>query len=324
MKIAVAIPCYNECITIGKVVRDFRYALPEADVFVLDNNSTDGSPEIAQAAGAIVCYESRQGKGNVLRKIFREIDADCLIIVDGDDTYPAEDAREMARKVLEEQADMVIGDRLSTNYYAQNQRAFHGLGNRLVKNMVNGFFHGHVEDIMSGYRAFSRIFVKSFPVISKGFEIETEMTIHALDKNLKIDRVKIDYRERPENSISKLDTFTDGFKVIHMIVSLFKNYRPLAFFAAVAGILTVISGLLFLPILEEYLRTGLVPRIPTLVTSGFIFLAALQAITCGLILDSKAQNARQAFELHLNSIELIHSLQIKLDGVDQDEKASNK
>jgi hypothetical protein len=190
--------------------------------------------------------------------------------------------------------------------------------------MVNGFFHGHVEDIMSGYRAFSRIFVKSFPVISKGFEIETEMTIHALDKNLKIDSIKIDYRERPENSISKLDTFADGFNVMHMIVSLFKNYRPLAFFVAVAVILTFISGLLFLPILEEYLRTGLVPRIPTLVTSGFIFLAALQALTCGLILDSKAQNARQAFELHLNSIELIHSLQIKLDGVDQDEKASNK
>ena len=238
-KIAVLIPCYNESATIAKVVQDYRAALPDAAIYVYDNNSTDGTDEIARAAGAVVRYERRQGKGNVIRTMFREIDAECYLMIDGDDTYPAEDARAMADGVLRDGYDMVIGDRLSSTYFTENKRPFHNSGNVLVRKLVNRFFGGHVTDIMTGYRAFSPLFVKSFPILSKGFEIETEMTIHALDKNFALTSIPVGYRDRPAGSESKLNTFSDGFKVLRTIARLYKDYRPLPFFSIIAGILMV-------------------------------------------------------------------------------------
>ena len=300
MTIAVLIPCYNEAKTIAKVVRDYRAVLPEADIYVYDNNSTDHTDEIAREAGAIVRYEYRQGKGNVIRSMFREIDADCYLMIDGDDTYPAENAREMVDLVLERKVDMVVGDRLSATYYTENKRPFHNLGNRLVKGLVNTLFKGSVSDIMTGYRAFSYQFVKSFPVLSKGFEIETEMTIHALDKNLSVQSVQVEYRDRPADSPSKLNTYSDGMKVLRTIVRLYKEYRPMSFFGLLAALMALVSVILFIPIFAEYLHTGLVPRFPTLIVCGVMGTMALLLWVCGLILDTVAKKHRQLFEINLN------------------------
>ena len=300
MTIAVLIPCYNEAKTIAKVVRDYRAALPEADIYVYDNNSTDHTDEIAREAGAIVRYEYRQGKGNVIRSMFREIDADCYLMIDGDDTYPAENAREMVNLVLERKVDMVVGDRLSATYYTENKRPFHNMGNWLVKGLVNTIFKGSVSDIMTGYRAFSYQFVKSFPVLSKGFEIETEMTIHALDKNLSVQSVQVEYRDRPADSPSKLNTYSDGMKVLRTIVRLYKEYRPMSFFGLLAALLALVSVILFIPIFAEYLHTGLVPRFPTLIVCGVMGTMALLLWVCGLILDTVAKKHRQLFEINLN------------------------
>lgn len=306
--IAVLIPCYNESQTIAKVVADYRAALPEADIYVYDNNSKDGTDEIARKAGAIVRYEHRQGKGNVIRTMFREIDADCYLMIDGDDTYPAENAREMVNLVLEQGVDMVVGDRLSSTYFTENKRPFHNVGNVLVRKLVNGFFGGNVTDIMTGYRAFSRTFVKSFPIMSKGFEIETEMTIHALDKNLCLSSVPVGYRDRPAGSESKLNTFSDGFKVLKTIGKLVKDYKPLPFFSAVAALLFVIAMVLFIPVMVEYNATGLVPRIPTLVVSGFVVIASLLVFAVGLVLDTQGKKARQSFEMQMNILASIHDV----------------
>ena len=299
-KIAVLIPCYNEAATIEKVVRDFRAALPEAVVYVYDNNSTDGTGDLARAAGAVVRRERRQGKGNVIRTMFRDIEARCYLIVDGDDTYPAESAREMADAVLLEGADMVVGDRLSSTYFTQNKRPFHNAGNVLVRRLVNQFFRGNIVDIMTGYRAFSRLFVKSFPVLSKGFEIETEMSIHALDKNLRLVNVPVDYRDRPAGSQSKLNTYSDGARVLMTIFRLVKDYKPLAFFSVVSLVLIVAAAVLFVPVFFEYLEAGLVERFPTLIVAGFLAVGGLLTFCCGLILDTVIKKERQNFELWLN------------------------
>ena len=307
MKVAVLIPCYNENLTIRKVVSDFMMALPEAEIYVYDNNSVDGSDVIARDAGATVRYEYRQGKGNVIRTMFREIDADCYLMIDGDDTYPSEYAREMVSLVLDQKVDMVVGDRLTLNYFTENKRKFHGIGNVLVRKIVNYLFDGNINDIMTGYRAFGRTFVKSFPVLSQGFEIETEMTIHALDKNLHIKSVEVEYRDRPTESISKLNTYTDGFKVLKTIFKLYKDYKPFSFFGMIATLLFIISGIFFIPILIEYLDTGLVPKIPTLISCGILLIISLQSFTCGLILETESQKSRQNFELQMNIQEMIQS-----------------
>jgi glycosyltransferase involved in cell wall biosynthesis len=301
-KIAVLIPCYNEAKTIEKVVRDFKQALPDAEIYVYDNNSTDDTALLAERAGAVVRREYKQGKGNVVRRMFREIIADCYVIVDGDDTYPAQYAAEMAALVLDKQADMVIGDRLSSTYFTENKRLFHNFGNNLVRGLVNFIFKTDIADIMTGYRAFSLAFVKTFPVLSKGFEIETEMTFHALDKNMNINTVIVEYRDRPDGSVSKLNTYSDGFKVLKTIARLFKNYRPLFFLSIIAGLLAALSVILVVPVLVEYGRTGLVDRFPTLIVSGFLFMAALLSFFSGLVLDTIAYSRRQEFELQLNQL----------------------
>lgn len=298
MNVAVLIPCYNEAQTIGKVIRDFRAALPEAKVYVYDNNSSDGTAEEAEKMGAIVKRERRQGKGNVVRSMFRDIEADAYLMVDGDDTYPAESAAELL-KLVEEGADMVIGDRLSSTYLQVNQRAFHNFGNLLVRKLVNVCFGGDIVDIMTGCRAFSRRYVKTFPSLSSGFETETEMTIHALDKRLSVESIPIEYRARPEGSVSKLNTFADGFKVLVTIVNMLKEYRPLLFFASLAGLLVLISAAMFVPVMFDYLKTGLVPRFPTLIVSGLVFTVACVLLTCGIILDIIARKSRQEFEMFL-------------------------
>ena len=299
-KIAVLIPCYNESKTIEKVVKDFKKELPEADIYVYDNNSTDGSDEIARKAGAIVKYEYRQGKGNVIRSMFRQIDADCYLMVDGDDTYPAEDARKMCDLVLEGKADMVVGDRLSSTYFTENKRPFHNFGNRIVRFLINKLFKNKIKDIMTGYRAFSYEFVKTYPVLSKGFEIETEMTIHAVDKNFLIQEVPVTYRDRPEGSVSKLNTYKDGFKVLKMIATLFKEYKPFFFFNIVAIILTIIALIFVIPVFNDYFKTGLVLRFPTLIVGGFIMLSAILSFICGVILDVIVKKHKQQYELILN------------------------
>lgn len=304
-KIAVLIPCYNEAATIEKVVKDFRAALPEAVVYVYDNNSTDHTDEIARAAGAVVRYERRQGKGNVIRTMFREIDAECYLMADGDDTYPAKHARDMVNAVLYEQADMVIGDRLSSTYFSENKRPFHNVGNMLVQKLVNRFFRGNISDIMTGYRAFSRMFVKSFPILSKGFEIETEMSIHALEKNFMLISIPVEYRDRPEGSESKLNTFSDGAKVLMTIFRLVKDYKPLFFFSCAAAVLVILAMILFVPVFAEYLHTGLVERFPTLIVSGFLCLAGLLSLCCGLILDTVIKKDKQSFELWHNLLYVV-------------------
>lgn len=304
--VAVLIPCYNEALTIGKVVADFRRVLPEGDIYVYDNNSADDTAAIARKAGAIVRHEYRQGKGNVIRSMFRDIDADCYIMVDGDDTYPADEAPAMADMVLSGKADMVVGDRLSSTYFAENKRPFHNSGNRLVCDFINMFWGKvRIRDVMTGYRAFSPLFVKSFPILSKGFELETEMTIHALDKNLLIQNVPVQYRDRPAGSVSKLHTFRDGARVLLTIFRLYKDYRPLRFFLTVTAVLAAAALFLFLPVFHEYIMTGLVPRTPTLITSGFFMMSAMLSLGVGLVLDTEVKNSRQNFEIQMNMIRLL-------------------
>lgn len=299
-KIAILIPCYNEAATIEKVVTDMRSAVPEATVYVYDNNSTDNTAAIAARAGAVVRREYAQGKGNVIRRMFREIDAECYLMTDGDDTYPAEFAAEMCRYVLEQQVDMVIGDRLSSTYFTENKRPFHNLGNTLVRKSINLIFHTDIKDVMTGYRAFSYQFVKTFPVLSKGFEIETEMTIHTVDKNMLHKNVVIQYRDRPEGSVSKLNTYSDGFKVLMTIARLFKNYRPLGFFSLLALGLTVLAAVFFVPVFADFLRTGMVDKFPTLIVCGFVALAAIISFFAGMVLDTIKQKNRQDFEMNLH------------------------
>lgn len=302
-KIAVLIPCYNESKTIEKVVKDYKKALPEADIYVYDNNSKDNTDKIAKKAGAIVRYEYRQGKGNVIRTMFREINADCYLMIDGDDTYPAENAREMCDLILEGKADMVIGDRLSSTYFTENKRPFHNFGNRIVRWLINKLFKNNVKDIMTGYRAFSYQFVKGFPVLSKGFEIETEMTIHAVDKNFKLVEIPVTYRDRPAGSESKLNTYSDGLKVLKTIAVLFKEYRPAMFFNIISLILLLISLILGIPVVVEYFKIGLVPKFPTLIVSTITLVLAMLMWVCGLILEVIVKKHRQLYELYLNSLE---------------------
>ena len=301
-RIAVLIPCYNEEKTIEKVVTDAKRVLPEAVVYVYDNNSTDKTAEIALNAGAIVRREPRQGKGFVLRRMFREIDALCYICVDGDDTYSMESAREMADRVLEHNVDMVVGDRLSSTYFKENKRPFHNFGNSMVRSTINRFFHCNVKDIMTGFRAMSYEFVKSYPVLSRGFEIETEMTIHAVFNEMVIENVVVDYRDRPEGSESKLNTYSDGAKVLGTIVSLYKNYKPLKFFTSMAVVMLIVAAVMFLWVFAKFLNTHLVENMPTLVVSGFIALAAIQSFFSGLILSDMVTKNRRNFETELNRI----------------------
>ena len=301
-KIAVLIPCYNESQTIAKVVRDYKEALPEATVYVYDNNSTDDTAAIAKEAGAVVRYEYKQGKGNVMRRMFMEIDADCYLMVDGDDTYPADNARQMVEAVLERKADMVIGDRLSSTYYTENKRLFHNFGNTIVKKSINILFHSDITDIMTGYRAFSYRFVKTFPVLSEGFEIETEMTIHAIDKNMGIENIVVQYRDRPEGSESKLDTIGDGIKVLFTILNFYRIYKPLQFFASLSFLMLVLAFAFFMPVFSEYLRTHFVTKVPTLVVCGFVALASIQSFFSGMILNSLKQKERQDFEIKLHQV----------------------
>lgn len=298
-KIAVLIPCYNESKTIEKVVKDYKKVLPEATIYVYDNNSSDGTDKIAKKAGAVVCYEYRQGKGNVIRSMFKDIDADCYLMIDGDDTYPAENAREMCDIVLSGRADMVIGDRLSSTYFTENKRAFHNFGNVLVRWLINTLFKSNVHDIMTGYRAFSYEFVKTFPVLSKGFEIETEMTIHSLDKNFLLKEIPVDYRDRPEGSVSKLSTYSDGFKVLKTIARLFKEYKPTIFFSLISLVFLIVSFIFGVPVFVEYFKTGLVPRYPTLIFSGFMLIISILMFICGIILEVVVKKHRQLFELIL-------------------------
>ena len=299
-KIAVLIPCYNEAKTIEKVVKDFKRELPEAVIYVYDNNSTDKTDEIARKAGAIVRYERKQGKGNVIKSMFREVNAQCYVMIDGDDTYPAEYAKSMVDIVLNEKADMVVGDRLSSTYFTENKRLFHNFGNVLVRKLINMIYKSDIRDVMTGYRAFSYQFVKTFPVLSKGFEIETEMTIHSLDKNLFVKNVIIEYRDRPDGSESKLNTYSDGFKVIKTILNLYKNYKPFTFFSWVAIILAIIGTGFLTPVLIDYAKTGLVPKMPSFLASVFFYLSAIQAFFGGLVLDTFAKKSKHDFELKCN------------------------
>jgi len=303
-KIAVLIPCYNESQTIEKVVTDFKRVLPEAVIYVYDNNSSDGTDEIARKAGAIVRYEHQQGKGNVIRRMFRDIDAECYVMADGDDTYPAEFAVEMVDKVLNRNVDMVVGDRLSSTYFQENKRPFHNSGNALVRYAINKLFQTDIKDIMTGYRAFSYLFVKSFPVVSKGFEIETEMSIHAADKNMFVENVIIEYRDRPEGSESKLNTFEDGWKVIRTILRLFRTYKPKTFFGLMSTVLMVLGVGFMIPVLVDYLNTGLVERYPTLFVCCFVILTAIISWFSGQILHTIRWKNRQDFEMRLHQVKL--------------------
>lgn len=303
-KIAVLIPCYNESKTIEKVITDFKNALPEAVIYVYDNNSSDRTAEIAKNAGAVVRYEYKQGKGNVIRRMFREIDAECYVMVDGDDTYPASAAQDMVKPVLEKKVDMVVGDRLSSTYFTENKRPFHNSGNKIVRYSINAIFGSDIKDIMTGYRAFGYRFVKSFPVLSKGFEIETEMTIHAIDKNMLIENVIIEYKDRPQGSESKLNTVSDGLKVLKTIVRLWKNYKPFGFFSILAAILLLIATAAFIPlVLIPFIKTGLVLRFPTLIACGFLLIAALLAFFSGMILDAIIQKEKREYEFRLQLLE---------------------
>ncbi len=298
-KIAVLIPCYNEAQTIEKVVMDAKQALPDATIYVYDNNSTDGTAEIAEKAGAVIRHEYMQGKGNVIRRMFREIDAQCYLMIDGDDTYPLDCAKELVDKVLYHQADMVVGDRLSSTYFTENKRPFHNFGNSLVRGSINWLFHSDIKDIMTGYRAFSYQFVKTFPVLSKGFEIETEMTIHAVFNNMQIENVIVDYRDRPAGSESKLNTYSDGMKVIGTIIRLFRNYKPMGFFGIIALFLVIIAVAFFVPVLAAFLQTGQVLKFPTLIVCVFTALAAIQSFFSGLILGNMTEKNRKDFEMNL-------------------------
>lgn len=306
-KIAVLIPCYNEALTVAKVIADYKSALPNADIYVYDNNSIDDTAAIAESNGAIVKHEYRQGKGNVIRTMFRDIDADCYLMIDGDDTYPAENAQEMCQLVLDGKADMVIGDRLSSTYFEENKRPFHNFGNDIVRQSINSLWRPKkpILDVMTGYRAFSPMFVKTFPVLSQGFEIETEMTIHALDKNLLIQSIPVQYRDRPEGSVSKLNTYSDGCKVLLTIFNLYRDYKPMQFFGIVAAILAALSIIFFIPVFIEYINEGIVPRFPTFIASAFLMMSALLSFGCRLILDTNATNSRKNFEIQMNIIRMM-------------------
>lgn len=310
-KIAVLIPCYNEEKTIEKVVKDVKTALPEAVVYVYNNNSKDRTAELAVKAGAVLRNEYKQGKGNVIRRMFREIDAECYLMIDGDDTYPLDCARELVDKVLYHNADMVVGDRLSSTYFTENKRPFHNFGNTLMRTCINHLFRTEIKDIMTGYRAFSYEFVKTFPVISAGFEIETEMTIHAVNYNMQVDNVIVQYRDRPEGSESKLNTYKDGMKVIKKMLQLYKNYQPLKCFGMIAAILLVVAGVLFIPVMREYIRTGLVPRFPTLIGCGFLAIAGLQMLSAGIVLDNTVAKDRRDFEYRLNRVNVEKKTKLK-------------
>ena len=309
--IAVLIPCYNEAQTIRKVVTDWKKELPEAVIYVYDNNSTDNTAVIAEEAGAIVRHEYMQGKGNVIRRMFREIDAKAYIMVDGDDTYPAEYGRKMVNCVLQKNADMVVGDRLSSTYFQENKRPFHNFGNSIVRASINFLFHTEIKDIMTGYRAFSFQFAKSFPVLSRGFEIETEMSIHAVDKNMQVENVVIEYSDRPAGSESKLNTYSDGMKVLKTIMRLFRTYKPLAYFGTIAAVLALLSVIFVIPVFSVYLKTALVPNFPTSIVCGFTMLAAILSLFTGLQLQNSVQKNRQDFEMQL----------IRLDHVRKDLEA---
>ena len=297
-KVAVLIPCYNESKTIKKVVEDFKRELPEAKIYVYDNNSKDDTDKIAKEAGAIVRYETRQGKGNVIRTMFREIDAECYIMVDGDDTYPAESAKLLVKDVLEENVDMVVGDRLSSTYFKENKRPFHNVGNVTVRALINRIYKSDIRDVMTGLRAFSYKFVKTFPVMSKGFELETEMTIHCLDKNLKIKNEIIEYRDRPEGSVSKLNTVSDGMKVIKTIFGFYKNYKPLNFFSIIAALMAIVGLVFFVPAVITLIQTGDI-RVPSIILSMLLFVCTLQSLFTGLTLDNIIRDSRQTFEMRL-------------------------
>ena len=314
-KIAVLIPCYNEEKTVEKVVRDARKVLPEAVIYVYNNNSSDRTAELAEKAGAVVRNEYMQGKGNVIRRMFREVDAQCYIMVDGDDTYPMEAAPEMVEKVLQHNADMVVGDRLSSTYFTENKRPFHNFGNSLVRGSINRLFHCNVRDIMTGYRAFSYEFVKTFPVLSTGFEIETEMTIHAVNNNMQIDNVIIEYRDRPEGSASKLNTYSDGVKVLRTIVRLYRDYKPMGFFTVLAALLAILAIIFIIPVLTAYWETGQVRKFPTLIVCGFTMIAALQAFFSGMILSNMSLTNRREFEIQLNQLH-----RHKLEGMMEEEQ----
>lgn len=314
-KIAVLIPCYNEEKTVEKVVQDARKVLPDAVIYVYNNNSSDRTAELAAKAGAVVRNEYMQGKGNVIRRMFREVDAQCYIMVDGDDTYPMEAAPEMVEKVLQHNADMVVGDRLSSTYFTENKRPFHNFGNSLVRGSINRLFHCNVRDIMTGYRAFSYEFVKTFPVLSTGFEIETEMTIHAVNNNMQIDNVIIEYRDRPEGSASKLNTYSDGVKVLRTIVRLYRDYKPMGFFTVLAALLAILAIIFIIPVLTAYWETGQVRKFPTLIVCGFTMIAALQAFFSGMILSNMSLTNRREFEIQLNQLH-----RHKLEGMMEEER----
>ena len=304
-KIAVLIPCYNESKTIEKVVKDYKNALPEADIYVYDNNSTDKTDELARKAGAIVRYETKQGKGNVIRTMFREIEADCYLMIDGDDTYPAENAREMCDYVLKDKVDMVIGDRLSSTYFTENKRKFHNFGNRIVRWSINTIFRSKINDIMTGYRAFSYQFAKTYPVLSKGFEIETEMTIHAIDKNFTLKEIPVQYRDRPEGSVSKLNTYKDGVKVIKTIATLFKEYKPGIFFNLISLFIFIIAAILAVVVFIEYMYIGVVPRFPTLIVACILLVICLLLSATSIILQVIVKKNRQMFEIMVNMINML-------------------
>ena len=307
-KIAVLIPCYNEEKTITKVVTDVRRALPQAVVYVYNNNSTDRTEELAREAGAVVRNEYKQGKGNVMRRMFREIDAECYLMIDGDDTYPLDCAPEMVKLVLEKGADMVVGDRLSSTYFTENKRPFHNFGNSMMRAGINSLFHSDIKDIMTGYRAFSFEFVKTFPVFSKGFEIETEMTIHAVNYNMQVENVVVEYRDRPAGSVSKLNTYSDGARVIRKMIQLYKNYKPLSFFGLLGLLMILVAGAVFVPVGLEYLETGLVLRFPTLIVCGFMVMAGLLSFSAGMMLEVMAAKDRRDFEFRLNQT---HAMKIE-------------
>ena len=316
-KIAVLIPCYNEEKTIAKVIEDAKASLPEAVVYVYNNNSTDRTAEIAREHGAVLRNEYLQGKGNVIRRMFREIEAQCYIMVDGDDTYPMEFAPEMVDRVLNHNADMVVGDRLSSTYFEENKRPFHNMGNSLVRASINHLFGCEIKDIMTGFRAFSYGFVKTFPVLSKGFEIETEMTIHGVYNHMQIENVIVEYRDRPEGSVSKLNTYTDGFRVLGTIFRLYRDYKPFGFFSIFSVVLSVAAGFFFIPVLMEYLETGLVLKFPTLIVCGFVMMAAIQSFFAGLILSNMAMKNRRDFEYRLT---LVCEKERKKSGQDKGEE----
>ncbi len=307
-KIAVLVPCYNEEKTVEKVVTDFKRELPEATIYVYDNNSTDKTSEIAERCGAVVRHEYLQGKGNVIRRMFREINAECYIITDGDDTYPAECAPQMAEAVLERNADMVVGDRLSSTYFKENKRLFHNSGNRLVRKSINLLFHNDIKDIMTGYRAFSYEFAKTFPVLSEGFEIETEMSIHAVANNMQIDNQIIVYRDRPEGSISKLNTYSDGFKILRTIFKMYRTYKPIGFFGIIAAILALLAVGFVIPVFITFFETGEVPQFPTLIVCGFTMIAAIQSFFAGLQLQTIVNQNRQEFELNLQNVRTLKEI----------------